>query len=345
MARRAVAVKPISIFEYTFIPLVTTKDEIGVFKVYIDKDGNWTCRNRGDIMLEMSLDNQLTNEMPKRVLGRTGRRLSIIGFGGIVAMDTEPQRVKNLVAEAVEKGVNYFDVAPTYGGAELKLGAALEPFRKDCFLACKTTKRDKAGAKVDLDNSLKNLKTDHLDLYQLHAISDVEKDVKAALSRDGAIQTFIKARKAGVIRYLGFSAHSHEAAVMAMKEFDFDTILYPINFCTHYKSKFDQKVLAEAKKRNMGILALKAMALQKWHDEEKEKQYSKCWYEPIVEKQLARKALAWTLGQGVTAMLPPGEEALFRIAMNLGAGLADISEAENAELEDFSAKLDPIFDA
>jgi aryl-alcohol dehydrogenase-like predicted oxidoreductase len=292
--------------------------------------------------MSMPVNNDQLTNMPKRVLGKTGRKLSIIGFGGIVVMNAEAEHAKKVVAEAVEKGINYFDVAPTYGDAELKLGPALKPFRDNCFLACKTTRRDKDGAKEELDNSLKNLKTDHLDLYQLHAISDVEKDVRAALGKNGAIQTFIEAKKAGIIRYLGFSAHSDEAALIAMKEFDFDTILYPVNFCTHYKGKFDQKVMAEAKKRKMGILALKPMALQKWQDQGKKQQHPKCWYEPIAEKELAKKALIWTLGQGVTAMLPPGDEALFRIAMNLGPNLAD-SKPKNKELEDLTAKLDPIF--
>ncbi len=287
----------------------------------------------------------LTNKMPKQVLGKTGQKLSIIGLGGILVMNAEPEHAKKVVAEAVEKGINYFDVAPTYGDAELKLGPALEPFRDKCFLACKTTKRDKAGAKEELDNSLKNLRTDYLDLYQLHAITDVEKDVKAALGKNGAIQTFIEARKAGIIRYLGFSAHSDEAALMAMNEFDFDTILYPINFCTHYKGKFDQEVLVEAKKRKMGILALKAMARQKWKDQDKKKQYPKCWYEPITEQELARKALAWTLSQGATAILPPGDENLFRIAMNIGPSLAKIGKPQNTELKNLSAELDPLFKA
>jgi aryl-alcohol dehydrogenase-like predicted oxidoreductase len=288
---------------------------------------------------------KLKDRMPKRIVGRTGQKISIIGFGGIVVKNAEPEHARKVVAEAVEKGINYFDVAPSYGDSEMKLGPALQPFRKNCFLACKTQRRDKAGAKEELDNSLKNLKTDYFDLYQLHAISDVEKDVKAALSKDGAIQTFIEARKAGVIRYLGFSAHSDEAALTAMKEFDFDTILYPINFCTHYKGKFDQKVVAEAKKRKMGILALKAMALQRLQNKERKKQYPKCWYEPIAEQELARKALAWTLEQGVSAMVPPGEEKLFRIAMNLGPQLVKIDKNYDNELESLSAKLNPLFRA
>ena len=289
--------------------------------------------------------NELTNKIPQRVLGKTGQKVSILGFGGIVVMDAEPEHAGKVVAEAVEKGINYFDVAPSYGDAEIKLGPALKPYRKNCFLACKTTRRDKAGAKEELDQSLKNLKTDYFDLYQLHALTDIEKDVKAALGKDGAIQTFIEARKAGVIRHLGFSAHSAEAALLAMNEFDFDTILYPINFCMHYKGNFDKEVLVEAKKRDMGILALKSMARQKWHEEDKKKQYPKCWYEPITEPEFARKALAWTFQQGANAILPPGDEKLFRIAMDIGPGLADIKDISNEELETLSKNLDPLFTA
>ena len=102
----------------------------------------------------------------------------------------EQDHANRIVAEAVEKGVNYFDVAPSYGDAEIKLGPALEPYRKDVFLACKTTQRTKEGAAAELKESLKRLRTDHLDLYQLHALSDVQKDVDAAFGpgrRDGGL--------------------------------------------------------------------------------------------------------------------------------------------------------------
>jgi len=283
--------------------------------------------------------------IPKRLLGKTGRKLSIIGFGGIVVMNAEPEHAKEVVAEAVEKGINYFDVAPTYGDAELKLGPALKPFRDKCFLACKTIRRDRAGAKEELDNSLKNLKTDHFDLYQLHAISDVENDVKAALAKDGAIQTFLDARKQGIIDLIGFSAHSPQAALAAMREFGFDTILYPVNFCCHFQGSFDQEVLVEAQKRNMGILALKAMAKQKWQNDEDRKAYPKCWYEPISEPEIARLALHWTLSQGVTAAIPPGEEQLFRMALAIAATYKDLSADELSRLEKLPIDLQHIFSA
>jgi aryl-alcohol dehydrogenase-like predicted oxidoreductase len=281
--------------------------------------------------------------LPKRKLGKTGEMLSIIGFGGIVVRDADPKAAAEVVARSFEKGINYFDVAPSYGDAEVKLGPALKPYRDKVFLACKTGERDRDGAERELHQSLKNLQTDHFDLYQLHAIENVEEDVKAALSKNGAIQTFIKAREQGLVKYLGFSAHSPEAALLAMREFDFDTILYPINFCTHYKGKFSQEVLEEAKKRNMGILALKAMAKQEWQSEEDETRHPKCWYEPVEDPFLAEDALSWTLSQGVTAAIPPGDENLFKMALQIGPNIKPVAEETSDKLKKIAEGLDPIF--
>jgi hypothetical protein len=124
-------------------------------------------------------------QLPRRVLGRTGERLSVIGFGGIVVMDEEQSAANRFVAEAVERGVNYFDVAPSYGNAQEKLGPALKPYRKACFLACKTTEREKTGVEKELNESLRILQTDHVDLYQLHALTTLD-DVEKAFGPGGA---------------------------------------------------------------------------------------------------------------------------------------------------------------
>jgi predicted aldo/keto reductase-like oxidoreductase len=283
--------------------------------------------------------------IPKRQLGKTQKQLSIIGFGGLVVAGTKLLHAAEIVAESVAKGINYFDVAPSYGDAEIKLGPALKSFRSKCFLACKTGKRDKAGAKEELDNSLKNLKTDHLDLYQLHAINDIETDVKAALSKDGAIQTFLEAKKQGIINLIGFSSHSPQAALFAMREFDFDTILFPVNFCCHFQAGLEIEVLAEAKKRNMGILALKSMAKQKWQNEEDKKAFPKCWYEPVSDPQIATLALRWTLSQDITAAISPGEEQLFKKALEIAAAYKELSKVELSKLGQFSVGLQHIFSA
>ena len=160
----------------------------------------------------------------KRSLGKTGEKLSVIGFGGIVVADSTTAEASERVSMAIDYGVNYFDVAPTYGNAEIMLGPALEPYRKDVFLACKTTERKKEGSRKELEQSLSHLRTDHFDLYQLHAVTNPE-DVDTIFGPDGAMETFLAARKEGKVRFIGFTAHSVEAAMKLMDQFDFDTIL------------------------------------------------------------------------------------------------------------------------
>ena len=156
---------------------------------------------------KLATGKSLEEPIPRRQYGRTEEQLSVIGFGGMVVQDVSPKQAANFVAQAVEKGINYFDVAPFYGNAEQRLGPALKPYRKNCFLACKTLERDAAGAARELKQSLRLLKTDHFDLYQLHALTDVD-EVEQAFGPGGAMETFLKAQKDGKIRYIGFSAHS-----------------------------------------------------------------------------------------------------------------------------------------
>ena len=282
--------------------------------------------------------------LPRRPLGKTGEKLSILGLGGIVVMGAQPADAAETVRESFEKGINYFDVSPTYGDAELKLGPALKPYRKKVFLACKTTRRDREGAEEDLRNSLKRLQTDYLDLYQLHALANVERDVKPALGKGGAIEVFLEAHKQGIVRHIGFSAHSPEAALVAMHEFDFETIMYPINFVTHYRKNLVTEVLTEADKRSMGVIAIKAMAKQRWPEGADRKAYPKCWYEPVNDRELARLALSWSLSQkGVTAALPPGDERLYRLALDLVGQCKELTEEEVSRLKETAAKLEPIF--
>ena len=202
-------------------------------------------------------------KIEKRSLGKTGEMLSVIGFGGIVVMNVTPEDASKAVKTAIDAGVSYFDVSPSYGDAELKLGAALEPYRKNVFLSCKTDSLTREDSRKELEQSLKNLRTDHFDLYQLHAVTKLA-DVKKILGRGGAIETFLEARKEGKVRFLGFSAHSAEAAMALMQGFDFDTIMFHINFKTWYKGNYGPQVLAMAQEKKMGIIALKSMANGPW---------------------------------------------------------------------------------
>lgn len=279
--------------------------------------------------------------LERRPLGRTGEKLSILGFGGIVVMNATPKQAANRVAEAIDHGVNYFDVAPSYGNAEERLGPALAPYRSKVFLAEKTEQRRANGALKELDASLKRMRTDYFDLYQFHAVTSAA-DVETIFSSGGAIETFTAARKAGKVRFLGFSAHSVEAAIAMMNRFAFDTILFPINFCTWYAGYFGPEVLARAHEQKLGILALKAMARQPWPKGAK-RNYPKCWYQPLSKPAEAHLGLRFTLSHPVTAAIPPGDERLYKMALDLMTDFTPLSEAEALEVKRQGLAGKPIF--
>ncbi len=279
--------------------------------------------------------------MQKRPYGNTGEELSIIGFGGIVVSGAESADASGLVANAVDRGVNYFDVAPSYGNAEEQLGPALEPFRKDVFLACKTGKRDGAGARTELENSLKLLRTDHFDLYQLHGMTTQE-DFDQATGPGGALEMFVKARKEGLIRHIGFSAHSSERALALLDHFDFDSVLFPVNWVNYFQADFGPEVVARAEKKGAARLALKAMARSKLADGD-ERPYSKCWYAPIDDPELASLAIRFSLSQPITAAVPPGEPKLFAMALDIADGFTPITDEEVSALKQKSGENTPLF--
>ncbi|MGC9197618.1 MAG: aldo/keto reductase [Acidobacteriaceae bacterium] len=282
--------------------------------------------------------------IPKRPLGRTGQSLSIIGLGGIVIMNAEQAVANNTVAQAHDAGINYVDVAPSYGDAQQRLGPALKPYRDSFFLACKTGKRDKAQAAAALDESLQLLETDHIDLYQHHAVTTME-DVNRIMAPGGAQEAFEAARKAGKVRYLGFSAHSEEAALAMLDHFDFDTVLFPVNFVLASKHNFGPRVIARVHEKGAGMLAIKAMAKSRWPEgmANAEKPNPKEWYQPCSLPEQAALALRWTLSQRITAAIPPGDERYFPLAMYVAQNFQPISPEEEQSLIASAAEATPIF--
>lgn len=284
-----------------------------------------------------------TQPIARRKLGKTGEELSIIGFGGIVVMNEETDQARNIVAEAVDRGVNYFDVAPSYGNAQERLGPALAPYRKNCFLACKTDGRLKDDSRADLENSLRLLKTDHVDLYQFHALTKMS-DLDKVLGPGGAMETFEAAKKEGKIRYIGFSVHSQETAIAAMNRYPFDTVLFPLNFVLWTQAKFGPGILETAQQKGVGVLCLKSMAKTVWPADQKQNHPEpKCWYQPAAFPGEASAGLRWTLSHPITAAIPPGDEHYFRLAMDVVQNYKPLGAAEEQALLAGARGAEPIF--
>jgi len=286
--------------------------------------------------------------MQYRTLGRTGAQLSVIGFGGIVVNGGSREEANRQVARAIERGVTYFDVAPSYGNGESeeKLGPALEPHRAGAFLACKTNKRDATTAQAELEQSLRRLRTDHLDLYQLHAMTMME-EVERVFAPGGAMEALRRAREEGKTRFLGFSAHSAEAAVALLDRFAFDSVLFPFNFCAYLEGNFGPQVVAAAQRHGAGLLALKGMAKTKWPEGMKaeERPWRKAWYEPIADRETAALALRFTLGLPITAAVPPGHLELFDLALEVAADPRPLTAAEETRLREIARGTEPLFKA
>lgn len=270
-------------------------------------------------------------------------RLSLIGFGGIVLLSSSQKRAQSVVGQAFDAGVNYFDVAPLYGDgeAERKLGLALAPYRDSVFLACKTMQRTAKGAEQELHRSLRRLKTDHIELYQFHAVTRTD-EVEEIFANDGAMKTFLTAREAGKIRYIGFSAHSEEAALAMMDRYSFDSVLFPVNFVCSAQGNFGPRVLSRARELGVARLALKSLAYTPWPFGEKHT-HPKCWYKPVDDPDLARLALRFTLSEDVTAALPPGDEQLFRLALTIARTFTPLTARERGSLQTAASTLQPLF--
>jgi aryl-alcohol dehydrogenase-like predicted oxidoreductase len=284
--------------------------------------------------------------MERRPFGNTGSKLSIVGLGGVVLVGMSQTEADAIVGEAIERGINYFDVAPSYGQdqeAERRLGPALKSHHDGVFLACKTGCRDRDGAAHELRRSLEHLQTDHVDLYQLHAITTRE-EVERALGPGGAMEAILEAQREGLVRHIGFSAHSVEAAVYALEAFPFVSALFPINFVTYYEGGFGPQIIRKAEEKGAARLALKAMARTSWK-EGVDRPYPHCWYEPLTDPHYAELALRFTLSQPITAAVPPGDPRLFRLAMDLADRFQPITDAEVTELRSYARGLQPIFKA
>src|SRR4051794_39020049 len=202
-------------------------------------------------------------DIPQRVLGKTGQSLTVIGQAGGRFPNISFDEAKAVTMRAYELGINYFDNARIYwnGKSEEVYGAVLAPFRKDIFLTTKSPERTRAGAERDLNLSLRTLKTDHVDLWQIHQVSEMS-EVDQIFAPGGAIEAFEAAKKAGKCRFIGFTGHHDPKVHLAMlQHYDqYDTILMPLHAAEPAYLSFEKDVLPVAVKRGMGIQGMKSTA-------------------------------------------------------------------------------------
>ena len=280
--------------------------------------------------------------MERRRLGRTGQMSSVLTLGGAAFWRVPQAEADRVIELALEHGVNHIDVAPTYGEAELRLKKWMEEHRDEFFLACKTRHRTRDEAAEQLRASLGRLGVEHFDLYQLHGL-DKPEELETALGEGGAIEAILEAQEEGLVDHIGITSHVPPTAIEAIKRFDFDTVLFPLNFILkrHPAPENDYEPLLElAKERDMGTIAMKAFTRRPWPTEERRYE---TWYEPWDTQLEIDRALWFTLSQGVTTAASAGDVRLFGMMVDAAERYSELTPGEQEELVASASGLRPLF--
>jgi aryl-alcohol dehydrogenase-like predicted oxidoreductase len=298
--------------------------------------------------------------MQKRRLGRTGQESTIVIFGG-AAFGTDFHSISQEEADramefVLEEGVNHVDVAPSYGDAELRLGPWMETHRQNFFLGCKTAKRTKEEAAEELQRSLERLRVDHFDLYQLHALDELD-ELEIVLGPGGAMEAILEARDEGLLRFVGITGHRPDTHAEALRRFDFDTVMFPLNFVlrAHCNERNDwTELLRLAQEKDVGLMAIKSIARGPWPTEDRpytiprgpwptEDQPYTTWYEPFDDQEAIDRAVWFTLSQGITGVVSTSDAELMRKVVDAANRFGPLSSEEQAQLVAIGSQLLPLF--
>lgn len=273
--------------------------------------------------------------MERRRLGRTGHESSVAILGGAAFARATPEQATAGFARAVESGVNHLDIAPRYGDAELLVGPLLAPVRDRLFVAAKTSRRAADGVRAQLEESLARLRTERLELYQLHAVTSVEVlDERAA-----AVGAIFAAREEGLTRFVGITGHDMEAPatfIEALRRYDLDTVMFPVN--ARLWSDPAYRAQAEAlldlcRERDVGVMAIKAVARAPWGEGQR---FATTWYEPWTDQVAVDRSVRFALSvPGVQAVCTPGDLRALETALTAAGSFMpmDAQEREAAVAE------------
>jgi aryl-alcohol dehydrogenase-like predicted oxidoreductase len=260
----------------------------------------------------------------KRAFGRTRHTSSAVLFGGAALGRVDQASADRVLDLLLEYGINHIDTAPSYGDSELRIGPWMDRHRDDFFLATKTRERDCDGARTDIHNSLDRLRTDRIDLLQLHALSHPD-EWDRALSPGGALDAALEARESGLVRSIGVTGHGWSIAAMhrrSLERFDFDSILLPWNwFCAQhetYAADFEA-VVALCAERNVAVQTIKSIARGPWAAGATRDHTT--WYQPLADEADIRTAVHWVLARSRIFLNSVGDVSLLPAVLAAAAEL------------------------
>ena len=272
--------------------------------------------------------------MQQRRLGRLGHQSSVLIYGAAALAEVDQDTADASVRLALDAGINHFDVAASYGDAELRLGPWMPRIRERIFLATKTGLRGRDQAWAQINRSLERLQTDHVDLIQVHAVGDPE-ELDLVTRPGGSLQAVTRAREEGLAGAVGITGHGHDAPAThleALARYPFDTVLSPLNWVLAQDPAYlaaYQALAAEVQAQDAGLMIIKSAARRNW-PEPVEHGYG-TWYEPFDDQERISAAVAWVLSHPeVTGIATPGDVRLLPLLIEAERRLPDTTPEQAA---------------
>ena len=273
--------------------------------------------------------------METRRLGKTGHRSSVVAFGAYAIGVVDQATADRTIEDALARGVNHFDIAPSYAEAELRLGDYLKRHpQPDLFIGCKTQKRDKAAAREELRRTLDRLGRERHDLYQLHAVCTMD-DLEDCFAPGGAMEAILEARDEGLVAHVGITGHgwrSPATHAAALGRFGFATVMTSCNAFMHAVPEFRrdwEALVARCRTDDVGVHVLKAIAKGPWSGRAPS---HTTWYEPFTDQVDIDRAVAWVLNQPVTTLCSAGDVRLLPAICDAAEGYQGVDAQEQAAL-------------
>jgi aryl-alcohol dehydrogenase-like predicted oxidoreductase len=269
--------------------------------------------------------------MEQRRLGRIGHETSVLVYGAAALGEVSQEVADASLEQALAAGINHLDTAASYGRAEERMGPTVQRVRDQVFLATKSGERRAEDAWRELNRSLELLRTDHIDLWQVHAVCDLP-ELDKVFAPGGAVEAFVRAKEEGIVSWIGITGHTEQAPVVhaeALRRHDFDSVLTPVNYHLYtaddeFRANFD--ILYElVQDRDVALRTIKAIARRPWVGDHQ----LATWYEPFTEPEDIRAAISWVLGSfpAIAGLATAGETTLLGKAIAAEADRMDVAEA------------------
>jgi aryl-alcohol dehydrogenase-like predicted oxidoreductase len=283
--------------------------------------------------------------IPVQPFGRTGHESTRLLFGAAAIGNVSQDEADQTMDLIREHRINHIDTAASYGDAELRLGPWMETHRDEFFLATKTGERTRAGAYAEIGRSLERLRTDQLDLIQLHNLV-AEDEWRTVFSQSGALEAVVQAKEEGLVRFIGVTGHGVTVAAQhlrSLEEYPFDSVLLPYNFPMSrnagYISDFEA-LLAVCAERGVAVQTIKAITRGPWGDQN---QTANTWYEPLTDQGAIHTAVSWVLGRDGVFLNTVGDIHILPMVIDAAERFTQRPTTEQMqELED-AFGLEPLF--